>query len=252
MTAKILYVDIETAPNLGYTWGKWDQNVISFEHQWYILSYAFKWSGEDDVYVRALPDYPGYNISLDDDGALVADLWRLFDEADIIIGHNGDAFDIKRSNARFIAHSLNPPSSYKSVDTLKLAKKCFAFTSNSLSDLGEYLGLGKKKESGGFKTWKGCMVGDPAAWELMKEYNKQDVVLLEQVYLKLRPWASGHVNLNLYARDAGCPTCQSPRVQRRGFAYAKTQVRQRFHCTGCGTWYSGPVIKKSDLEEIHD
>jgi hypothetical protein len=82
----------------------------------------------------------------------------------------------------------------------------------------------------------------------MKAYNVQDVLLLEQVYIKLRAWATNHPDLNLYSHAEACPTCQSLRVQRRGFSYAKTQIRQRWHCQDCGSWYSGKVIKKSELE----
>ena len=31
--AKILFLDIETAPSLGWVWGKWQQNVIDFKER---------------------------------------------------------------------------------------------------------------------------------------------------------------------------------------------------------------------------
>jgi hypothetical protein len=34
---------LETAPNLGYVWGKWEQNVIDFKKSWYVLSFAVLW-----------------------------------------------------------------------------------------------------------------------------------------------------------------------------------------------------------------
>lgn len=247
MTAKIALLDIETAPNLGYTWGKWEQNVIAFETMWYMLSFAWKWLGEDKITCIGLCDYNTYKPGSTDDKKLLKDLWKVFDEADVIVAHNGDAFDIKKSNARFIIHDLKPPSMYKTVDTLKLAKKHFKFESNKLDDLGEYLEVGKKLPNAGFSTWKGCMAGNPDAWELMKEYNIQDVRLLEQVYLKLRPWATTHPDLNIYSHAKNCPTCQSSKVQRRGLAYAKTVVRQRWHCQSCGSWYSGKLVKQSEI-----
>ena len=35
--AKILYYDIETAPNLSYVWGQYEQNVIAHVSEWHML-----------------------------------------------------------------------------------------------------------------------------------------------------------------------------------------------------------------------
>jgi uncharacterized protein YprB with RNaseH-like and TPR domain len=205
---------------------------------------AWKWLGQDVVNVRGLCDYPLYSTDKSNDKSLLVDLWDVFNDADIVIAHNGDAFDIKKSNARFVIHDMPQPSPYKTVDTLKIARKHFKFESNKLNDLGSYLQVGNKTTHTGWSLWKGCMDGDLDAWEKMKEYNAQDVLLLESIYLKLRPWSTSHPDLNLYSHAEACPTCQSQKVQRRGFSYAKTQVRQRFHCQDCGSWFSGKIVKK--------
>lgn len=212
-----------------------------------MLSYAHKWFDQQEVHITGLPDFKRYEEDKTNDLELVRSLWDVVNFADIIVAHNGDAFDIKKTNARFIHHDLPPPSTYKTIDTLKIARKHFKFESNSLNDLASYLELGSKLPHAGFRMWKGCMAGDTEAWEMMKQYNVHDVTLLEQVYLKLRPWASEHPNLNMYTHEDNCPTCQSPKVQRRGFSYAKTQVRQRFQCTSCGSWYTGRLVKKEEL-----
>lgn len=233
---KILIFDIETAPNLGYIWGMYEQNVIEFKNEWYMLSFTAKWLGEKPV-TYALPDFKGYKPGSEDDKALVTKLWELFDEADIIVAHNGDEFDIKKSNARFTYHKLNPPTPYKTVDTKKVAKKYFSFNSNSLNNLGKHLGLGEKVETGGFKTWKGCMDGDKKAWDTMKKYNKQDVILLEKVYLRLLPWMTNHPNSGMFSlgREV-CSNCSSTRLQSRGFAVTKTSKYRRVQCQDCGAW----------------
>jgi hypothetical protein len=242
-------MDIETAPGLGYAWEKWDTNIIAFERPWYMLSFAWKWLDQPDVSVKGLCDYKSYRKNLTNDFNLLQDLWRVLDEADIVVAHNGDAFDIKKTNARFVIHDMPQPSPYKTVDTLKIARKYFKFESNKLNDLGEYLQVGGKMVHTGWALWKGCMDGDQEAWDLMKQYNAQDVLLLEQVYLKLRPWAATHPDVKLYDKShEGCPTCGSEKVQRRGFSYAKTQIRQRFHCQGCGSWFSGKIIRKSEVQ----
>lgn len=248
MTARILLLDIETAPSLGYAWTKYDTNIIEFTQDWYILCFGYKWLGDSGVTVRALPDYKGYKKALQDDRNMMVDLWKVLDEADIVVAHNGDSFDIKKINARFLVHGLTPPSTYKTVDTLKAARKHFKFDSNRLNDLGKTLGTGGKLPHIGFALWKGCMAGDPEAWEVMKQYNAQDIVLLEDLYLKLRPWIANHPDVSLFGDkhihgDVSCPSCGGNHVQRRGIAVARTRRYQRLNCQSCGAWFSGEVEK---------
>jgi uncharacterized protein YprB with RNaseH-like and TPR domain len=240
---RIAFFDIETAPIKGYTWTMYEANVISVQQPTYILSYAMKWAGQDRVTTRALPDYPLYKKDKENDRDLAKDLWKMMDEADIIIGHNGDAFDIKKANARFITHGLQPPSPSKTIDTLKIARRMFKFDSNKLDSIGGYLGVGRKLPHTGIHLWLGCMNGDPKSWRTMRRYNAQDVRLLEQVYMKVRAWAPNHPNLTTYTDRPGCPTCHSTNVQRRGVAVAKSKKRHRFQCQDCGTWFPGAVVK---------
>lgn len=243
---KILFFDIETAPTRGWVWRIYEDNLIKTDHDWFMLSFAMKWAHEDEFKVFALPDYPGYKKDKECDRALVKDLWKYIDDADIIVGHNGDAFDLKKANARFIIHGMQPPSTYKTIDTLKIARRHFKFNSNRLNDLGTFLNLGEKLVHTGHHLWFGCMDGDPESWDLMKRYNIQDVRLLEKVYYRIRPWATSHPNLTLYDHSDGCPKCKSTNVQKRGFDYKLTTKRQRFQCQDCGGWFSGgPPIKKN-------
>ena len=249
MSAKILLLDIETAPNLGWTWGKYEQNVIEFEHDWYILCYGYKWFGDTGITVRALPDYSGYSEQPSDDRSLISDLHVLLDEADFIVAHNGDSFDIKKINSRFLIHGMKPPSTYKTIDTLKIVRKHFKFDSNKLNDLGKVLGIGTKVPHVGFALWKGCMSGDPEAWELMRQYNAQDVALLDEIYLLLRPWFN-HPDVSMYGDDVGtgvvdhsCPSCGGHHINRRGTATARSRKYQRLNCQDCGRWFQGDLIK---------
>ena len=68
--AKILFLDVETAPSLGYVWGKYDQNVIDFKKDWYMLSFAYKWAHEENVQAIGLIDLPGYKRHPENDKAL--------------------------------------------------------------------------------------------------------------------------------------------------------------------------------------
>ena len=242
---KVLLFDIETAPNLSYVWGKWEQNTLAVEKHWYMICFAWKWLGEKKTYVLALPDFKEYKKDPTNDEHLVKKLWELFDQAEVVIAHNGNDFDIKKSNGRFLKYGFEPPKPYKSVDTLKIARKYFKLDSNKLDDLGDYLKIGRKIRTGGFDLWLDCIKGDMKAWEHMKNYNKQDVVLLEKVYYKLRIWNENNPNMNLILGGfSNCPTCGSIYVQKNGTRMSRVGLFQRLHCNSCGSWFRGEKIDR--------
>lgn len=224
---KTILLDIETSPNLAYVWGKYEQDVIEYESEWDLLCWTVKELNGKSL-TRGLCD-------VRNEKQLVKELWEQLNGANVVIAHNGDAFDLRKANAKFSFYRLPPPEPYKTVDTLKVARKYFGFNSNKLNDLGQHLNLGAKVETGGFKTWKGCMEGKKESWRLMKKYNAQDVELLEKVYLHFRPWIENHPNLSVYT-GKGCPACGSMNLIRRGFRYLKTTVAPQFSCNDCGKW----------------
>lgn len=187
------------------------------------------------IITRALPDYKGYKPSATDDSKLVKELHDRFEEADVLIAHNGDRFDIKESNKRFIYHGLTPPSPYKTVDTLKIAKKHFKFISNKLDDLGQFLGVGAKVKHPGFDMWLGCELGDPKSWALMKKYNRQDVILLEAVYHKLKPWHPTHPSIAVLNGIEGCPNCAATTILTTRSYMTRKGPKTRAQCE-CGAW----------------
>lgn len=240
---KVLFYDIETSPNISYTWGKWEQNVIEFVKEWDMLSFSAKWLGGKQI-TKGRCDYKDKT-----DESLVKDMWKLFDEADVIVAHNGDAFDIKKTQARFSFYKMKPTSPFKTVDTKKVAKKYFNFNSNSLNDLGVTLGFGKKEKHDGFETWLGCMNGDKKAWSVMKKYNAKDVILLEKIYIHFLPWISNHPNISMYMNSEVCPSCGSKHLQSRGFAITLTGKFRRFQCQTCGHW-SRTRVKEEEINSI--
>lgn len=249
MAARTLLYDIETAPNIAYVWGKYDQNVLEYEQEWYILCFAYKWLGEDETQAVTQFDFKKeFKADPSDDFRVVEKLYDLFCEADIIVAHNGNSFDQKKSAARFLYHGFDPPSPYRQIDTCREARKHFNFNSNKLGDLGTTLGIGHKAETGGFKTWLACMGGDKAAWQQMKDYNIQDVDLLEAVYLRLRPWIQNHPNITMYDGDMECcPRCGEDAMTKQGIKRNKTTFVQQWKCGGCGGWASSRLTEKVDL-----
>lgn len=235
--AKILIFDIETTPNLGYVWQKYQQDVLEYVSEWEMLCFGYKWLGEKETVVVGLNQFS--------EEILVRRLWQLFDEADIIIAHNGNSFDVKMCNAKFIEFGLQPPSNYKTIDTKLVARRYFRFNSNKLDDLGHKLGLGRKLQTGGFSLWMGCMAGDKKAWNKMLRYNRQDVLLLEKVYLKLRPWIENHPNIGLIdeGNPDNCENCGHHKLHRRGTRYTSRRRYERLRCTKCGHWQKGKLIR---------
>jgi hypothetical protein len=237
---KILLFDIETAPNLGYYFELYKEgNILDNVKSWYMLSYSAKWLGEKGIVTKTLPMYSPWKKDKTDDSALVKSLWQLFDEADVLVGHNSNQFDIKKMNALFIKHGMNPPSPYAQVDTKVEAKKHFRFDSNKLDDLGKYLGVGRKLKHQGMELWFDCMAGKKEAWKIMADYNEQDVLLLERVYMRLLPWMKNHPNRNVYNDINCCPKCGGKKIIARGFSYSKTGKTQRYQCKDCGGWCLG-------------
>ena len=231
---RILYFDIESAPNLAYVWGQYDQNVIAHEHEWTMLCFSYQWEGDRSV--KVVSNYHDFGTTTDDSGTVAA-LWKLFDEADIVIAHNGDKFDIRKANARFVQQGLGAPSPFRSIDTLKVARRHFAFNSNKLDDLGQHLGLGEKVKHPGWRMWEGCLAGDKKWWDLMRRYAKQDIVLLRDVYRVLRPFMSNHPNLANYSEEAFCPSCGAgeEHAKRGGTYHTQTGKYQCLRCDNCGT-----------------
>lgn len=232
----IYLIDIETSPNIGYTWGKFDQTVIKPIRGWELLSFAYKKLGKGKVKVIARPDFRDKT-----DKTLVKEVWKILDDCAAVIAHNGDRFDVAKMRAKFVQHGLPPTRPFKQIDTKKLAKANFNFYSNSLNDIARELGLGEKIQTGGFELWEGCIAGDQKSWAKMKRYNAHDVTLLERVYLKLRAWHPTHPNialLDITGSIRDCPVCSSEKVQRRGYQVLRLRRAARLHCQDCGHWFS--------------
>ena len=238
---RILVVDLETTPILVYTWGTYKQNVLKVVEDPYILCFAYKWLGEKTRTV-ALKDFPRYKVDKKNDKDVVKKLHDLLEEADIVITQNGDRFDIKWANKQFIKHGFKPVSPFRSIDTLKIARRYFRFDSNRLDELGRFLGVGRKVKHHGKDLWFEVMEGNKKSWKKMCTYAKQDVDLLEQVYLELRPWARETISEN----DNECTRCGSYDIIKKGFRTLKSGMRyQRYKCKGCGGWLRSRFGKRA-------
>jgi DNA polymerase elongation subunit (family B) len=239
-TGRILILDIETAPKVAMVWRFWKENISPkqvLEHG-HIMSFAAKWLDSPGVFY--------YENRKEDDKAIIEQLVYFLNEADIVIAHNGDRFDIPQIKARALVHGLQPPSPVRVIDTYKVAKKEFSFPSNSLEYLTMVLDCevkkGGHKKFPGFELWLECLRKNEEAWAELKEYNVRDVLALEEVYLRMRPWISNHPNLMVYHETGdyqsgmACVKCGSDHIHFRGYVHTQVAKFHKYQCQKCGGW----------------
>jgi len=232
---KILVLDIETRPSLGFIWSLWDQNVSLSQlvEVGEVICFGAKWLDKKKVIFKSVHHHSKEEM--------VQTAWDLMDEADAIIHYNGRAFDIKHLNREFLLAGLNPPSPHKDIDLLTVARGRFKFLSNKLEHVAEQLGIGSKVQHSGFQLWLDCMADDKKAWAKMRQYCEGDVLLTEELYYKLLPWVRNHPSVPLHNGASvdslpACRNCGSTDLQRRGYSFTAVSKFQRFVCKSCGTW----------------
>ena len=238
----VLLYDIETMAGEGYMWDIWNTNIIRIKHHWYLLSNAYKWYRDpvnDSIQFDALWDDPKFKPGQRDDYYMAARIHALFDAADVTVAHNGDSFDRKKVNARLLQHDLPPPAPYKTIDTKKESARYTNQLSNSLANLAEQWGFGGKTEHPGFDMWLGAAQGEKRWTDLMEEYNRNDIELLEKVYEKMLPWIGSpgqatSLNRGMWADGMVCPKCGHDKLIKRGFHRTLVSEFQTWQCKQCG------------------
>ena len=154
----------------------------------FIVCWAAGWVGKREIFSGIVTPLQAKRC---DDSKIIKPLWDLMNDADIVIAHNGDAFDIKKINYRFFLHGYEPPEKYRTVDTLKVARKNFKAESNKMDYLSSRLG-GLRKNKMEFQDWVGCMNGEPGALDKMVTYNKKDVAEGKGLYERMIKWIPVH------------------------------------------------------------
>jgi DNA polymerase elongation subunit (family B) len=210
---KRIFFDIETSPNVvlswrtGYNLNIGPENILKERA---IICICWKFEDEDEI----------HSLTWDkkhSDKAMLKAFIKELNKATEICGHNSDRFDLKWLRTRCLFHSIDIFPKYQTLDTLKMAKSGFYFNSNKLDYIAQFLGVGKKTETGGFDLWKKVVLdSDAEALQLMVDYCKNDVLILEEVYKKMQPYVEHKMN---YATLNGeqkycCPECGSANVRK--------------------------------------
>ena len=242
---KILLFDLETSHDLLAKFGLYPEytsheNIIKGAS---IICGAWKWLGDKRVHSASVTDHiNNFKKDRNNDRAVVLELKKAIEQADVVVAHNGDKFDIKWFNTRCLYHGIPEVAQPFTIDTLKVAKKYYKFSSNRLDYLGKYLNVGRKIKTHN-SMWLAIVdLNVPvkeavALTKKMERYNKQDVLLLEAVFKKLRHrCVLPNANLFHDTPIALCPNCGSDNLQRNGYTVNKSGRYQRLHCMDCSSW----------------
>jgi predicted RNA-binding Zn-ribbon protein involved in translation (DUF1610 family) len=246
---KILVWDIETIPIKAYLWGIWNQNVLvdNIIEDFALSCVSWSWVGENKVHtVSLLDDLKAFKKNPYDDSVVVKAVHKVLQEADVVVAHNGDRFDTKKFNTKAFLLGLDPLPKIPSVDTLKVAKKHFSFTSNKLDYIAKSLGFGGK-DNITMADFRGIAEGDVNSLKKMVRYNRKDVKILKSVYLRIRGWIDNHPNLNMILNSTVsiCPNCGSTDLRHKGYRYTQAGRYQRYQCQSCGANPSSGTIDRA-------
>lgn len=231
---KILILDIETRPATAYVWRAYGEQNIGVEQ---ILDgggticIGAKWLGEPNSATRLFSDWEHGHVEM-----LIA-VHEMMSYADAVITYNGDKFDLPKLQGEFLLNGLGPTPPATSIDCVKAVRK-FGFFVNRLAYIGPLLKVGEKIKHEGFELWVKVMEGDESAQNKMAKYCKQDVNLLEKLYLKIRPFILNHPHMGKVGAHE-CGACGSTHVQSRGSRRTRAFKIQRLQCVACGSWQDG-------------
>jgi hypothetical protein len=229
---RLLVLDIETAPAELWGWALYNQNfgVEQIKADPYILCVGYQWLGEGGPECLTL-----WELGPEVMHARTRELLQL---ADGVITKNGVKFDYPWIKAEFAKYKIAPPKLPTHIDLDKVAKKEFRFLSNKLDYILQYLDIGSKVDTGGFKLWREVMEGKEAARKKMVRYCKHDVRQTGRLYNRLKGFITNHPAMRSLGSTA-CPTCQSKKTKKDGIRRTACFHIQQHQCNDCGRYFSG-------------
>ena len=240
---RILFFDVETAPSFVATFNRYNANFshdhVIQEGGW-LLSAAWKFLGEDQVESCVVSPEEALRC---DDYQVTKSLLNAFNQSNIVCGHYSKGFDMKVFRTRLALNNLPNHKPVKIVDTKAIARTC-KFNSNKLDSLADYFEIPRKKDAGGIRSWIRCCAGDPVALNSMLDYNKHDVVILEDVYLNLQRFDKNPPNLGMFYNDGflHCPYCGSSELHQEGVVQIGKNEYNKFLCNSCSNTSRGVKV----------
>jgi uncharacterized protein YprB with RNaseH-like and TPR domain len=234
---KRLFFDIETSPNIGLFWEAGYKKNIDYSNiikERAIICICYKWEDAKQV-------FEVHWDSRQNDKALLEKFIKVANEADELVGHNGDKFDLAWIRTRCLYHKIDMFPKYTTIDTLKVARQAFRFNSNKLNYIADFLGIGQKIKTE-FGLWKDIVLNkDKLAMDKMIKYCIKDVILLEQVFKALNSHILPKTHYGvIFGEDRGtCPECGSDELiisLRRVMASGIKKIS--YKCKTCNKFHS--------------
>jgi len=249
---KRLFWDVETGYYKTPVYSAYKQFVKpeNLEGDKKIICISYKWQYEDKVHTLTWD-------SKQDDKKMIQKFVKIIGQADEIVAHNGDKFDIKELRTRAMLQGVLMFPKYRTIDTLKKSRKFFRFPANSLNYLGIRLDVTRKLDSVGFDLWRRCQEGyskkDPelnekkTKKEIQKEalaemvnYCEHDVMALEDIFNVMMPFIDHNTNYSVLNGGPkwSCPECTSGNVQ---LSHTDTTpmgyIKRHMKCNDCHKGY---------------
>lgn len=247
MGFKRLFFDIETSYCLAWCWGTSFKTQITYDQilkDSAIICICYKWQGSDKIY------HLEWNKG--DDKAMIMKFYDILIDADEVVGHNGDRFDIPKFRTRCLLHGIKSMPEIKSIDTLKISRNKFKFKSNKLDNIGKELGFGGKKDTGGIDLWHDIIQrNSKRAMKEMVDYCKRDVELLEKVFMKLEGFSKHKTHIGVFSGEnkCSCPYCASGRYRVKDRRVNATGgIRVVLQCLDCIKYYNVPIRVYNDRD----
>lgn len=237
---KVLIYDIETSRGIFKAWWSGKRYIQSTDviREPAIISVAWKWLGEDKVYSEH------WNLQTHCDRNMLERFLVHYNDADLVIGQNNDKFDNRWIGARAMKHKLRFNPLVKSLDLMKMAKKHFRVLGYSMAYLTDFMNVERKQQHEGIIMWDmiedGPMDKQMEYMDKMIDYNRQDIVATEAMYVRMLPYIGQKVHLGMFmgGQKADCPGCGGHHVRQAKVTYtAAGTIQHIMECEDCGSNY---------------
>jgi uncharacterized protein YprB with RNaseH-like and TPR domain len=226
---KILIWDIEAS------------NLVA-DYGW-VLCISYKWFGRGKPKTIRIRGTREFKRDRTDDSGVLKKFAKVFADADVHVFWFGEYFDLPFVQTRLLIAGEKPLPTIPFIDGWRIARKKLKLRSNRLDAVSKILHLnkGEKREEKLQPTpedWRRANAGHHDALKIIEERCESDVLVLEQIYSKIRHLGSNLPNLSKFNDEQGCPACGSEKVNRRGFNLTPQGKRQRMQCQQCAHWFS--------------
>lgn len=219
----------------------WDIEASSLNADFgIVLCVGFKEVGKGKPQVLNILDYAHGGDLIKAEKQLLKDVTKRLLDSDVWLTHFGTWYDINFVNSRLIYHKLPIiPPNYNHIDTWKISKNRLKLRNNRLITISEFLGTEDEKNAIRPEQWIRAIGGHRQSMAYIVEHCRRDVLVLEEVYDRIKPLVIDHPNKALFDGRGGCAICGGNKLQRRGSHVTRTRKYHRYQCQDCGRWSTG-------------